>query len=43
MLYLENRPYWDNEGIYPYVCEGGLGNPSGHALMSTAVYLSAWT
>lgn len=42
MIYMEPRPYWISLNIEPLMCEGGWGNPSGHALTSTAVYLTIW-
>jgi membrane-associated phospholipid phosphatase len=42
MVYLQPRPYWLNKEITPYLCEGGWGNPSGHAINCTAFYLTVW-
>ena len=43
VLYLQERPVWLNVEINPgnnHTC--GYGNPSGHALTSTCLYLSIW-
>jgi membrane-associated phospholipid phosphatase len=42
MIYLAPRPYWVSLNIEPIACEGGWGNPSGHALNSTLIYLTIW-
>ena len=42
MIYTGWRPYWVDPSINPEYCEGGWGNPSGHALCTTAVYLTLW-
>jgi membrane-associated phospholipid phosphatase len=41
IIYSEPRPFW----IHPELlknCSSGYGNPSGHSLESTLVYLSIW-
>jgi membrane-associated phospholipid phosphatase len=42
MLYISPRPFWKNQKIEIFGCEGGWGNPSGHSLASTAFYLTFW-
>ena len=34
------RPYWEKSSLYMGVCDGGFGNPSGHALISFFDYLT---
>ena len=41
ILYGEARPYWVFRDLEPS-CNGGFGNPSGHSMSSSAVYLSLW-
>ena len=41
ILYGEARPYWVFRELIPS-CNGGFGNPSGHSMSSSAVYLSIW-
>jgi membrane-associated phospholipid phosphatase len=41
ILYGEARPYWVFRDLVPS-CNGGFGNPSGHSMSSSAVYLSIW-
>ena len=41
ILYGEARPYWVFRELTPS-CNGGFGNPSGHSMSSSAVYLSIW-
>ena len=43
LVYLEERPIWVNDEINTgnlHAC--GYGNPSGHSLTSTCIYLSIW-
>ncbi len=43
VIYIQERPVWLNVEINPgnnHAC--GYGNPSGHALTSTCLYLSIW-
>jgi len=41
LIYHNPRPLWNHySGIY--ICDGGYGNPSGHAFSSSSVYLSFW-
>lgn len=42
MIYRSPRPYFVSEKILSLGCEGGWGNPSGHALCSTVFYLTLW-
>jgi membrane-associated phospholipid phosphatase len=42
MMYREARPYFKNPEIFPFNCEAGYGNPSGHSLGSAAIYLTIW-
>ena len=42
MFYRNNRPYWESEKII-FACNSGYGNPSGHSMTSTCVYLSLAT
>jgi len=42
MVYSNPRPFWVNQKIALLSCEGGYGNPSGHAFTSSALYLSIW-
>ena len=39
MIYQSERPYWKAKEL-DLVCESGYGNPSGHSLASTSLYLS---
>ena len=39
MIYKEKRPYWYSD-ILDIVCNKGYGNPSGHSLSATCLYLS---
>ena len=39
MIYKEKRPYWESETL-DIVCNKQYGNPSGHSMMSTCLYLS---
>jgi membrane-associated phospholipid phosphatase len=41
MIYGNSRPFWEDHSL-KIDCEGTWGNPSGHALLSTAFYLSLW-
>jgi len=42
LLYNNPRPYWVLNQTEPIYCDGGYGNPSGHAYSSSAVYLALW-
>ena len=39
LLYHDPRPFWTNTDLYSGSCDGGFGNPSGHAYASTFTYL----
>jgi hypothetical protein len=41
MIYGNPRPYWVDPSL-SIACDGGYGNPSGHAFSSTTSYLSLW-
>jgi membrane-associated phospholipid phosphatase len=41
IIYSNPRPYWVKPSIL-LSCSPGFGNPSGHSLDSTSVYLSIW-
>ena len=34
------RPFWQNTNLYKGICDGGFGNPSGHSMVNTYLYLS---
>ena len=38
--YASLRPYWEESILFMGVCDGGFGNPSGHALISFFDYLT---
>ena len=40
LIYRNPRPYFHEEWIKVYDCETGYGNPSGHAIVATSLYLS---
>jgi membrane-associated phospholipid phosphatase len=42
VVYSSPRPYFKNEKIETFGCEGGWGNPSGNCLSSMAFYLTLW-
>ena len=33
------RPFWKNKDLFQEVCDGGFGNPSGHSISNTYLYL----
>ena len=33
------RPFWKNKDLFQEICDGGFGNPSGHSITSTYLYL----
>lgn len=37
--YGDIRPFWKNKGLFQDICDGGFGNPSGHSISSTYLYL----
>jgi membrane-associated phospholipid phosphatase len=39
IIYGDPRPYWTDSSI-EHTCNGGFGNPSGHAFCSTSVFLT---
>lgn len=39
LLYHNPRPYWNEPSLFSGSCDGGFGNPSGHAYTSTFTYL----
>jgi len=45
MVYYDPRPFWvvdDPKLIHPYSCSASYGNPSGHSLNTTSIFLSVW-
>ena len=40
IIYGNERPFWIEQKLIKYNCDGGYGNPSGHSLMSSYIYLS---
>ena len=40
MWYGSKRPFWENTKLYKGTCDGGFGNPSGHSMMTTYLYLA---
>ena len=38
--YGNKRPFWHIESLYKGICDGGFGNPSGHSISTTFLYLS---
>ena len=43
-IYSNKRPYWEeNYNFENFTCNSGYGNPSGHALTSTSIYLGLST
>jgi hypothetical protein len=41
VIYGNPRPFWVRPSIF-VSCNGGFGNPSGHAFSSSSVYLTIW-
>ena len=39
MIYGNSRPFLENQKLFKGICDGGFGNPSGHALVSCYAYL----
>ena len=39
MIYGNSRPFLENHQLFKGICDGGFGNPSGHALVSCYFYL----
>ena len=40
--YGNTRPFWENKDLYKGICDGGFGNPSGHSMISTYLYLTLY-
>ena len=40
LIYMNKRPFWENNEIIYDKCSAGFGNPSGHSARSTMIYLS---
>lgn len=40
ILYGDSRPFMENNKLYNGMCDGGFGNPSGHAFVSAFIYLT---
>ena len=38
--YGNKRPFWERTSLYKGICDGGFGNPSGHSITTTFLYLS---
>ena len=38
--YGSKRPFWHDESLYKGICDGGFGNPSGHSISTSFLYLS---
>ena len=38
--YGNTRPFWDKPKLYQDICDGGFGNPSGHSMVTTYLYLT---
>jgi membrane-associated phospholipid phosphatase len=41
LIYGNPRPFWVDPSVSK-ACDGGFGNPSGHAMVSLPVYLAVW-
>lgn len=39
IIYGDSRPFMENQALFKGICDGGFGNPSGHALLSFFIYL----
>lgn len=39
MWYGSKRPFWEDPNLYQGICDGGFGNPSGHSMTTTYLYL----
>lgn len=39
IIYGDSRPFLENQELFKGVCDGGFGNPSGHAIVSFYSYL----
>ena len=40
--YASHRPFWKNKNLYKEICDAGFGNPSGHSLAATYIYLTLY-
>ena len=40
MWYGNPRPFWENPNLYKNICDAGFGNPSGHSMITTYLYLA---
>ena len=38
--YGNKRPFWEDPTLYKGYCDGGFGNPSGHSISTSFLYLS---
>ena len=38
--YGNKRPFWQDPSLYKGICDGGFGNPSGHSITTSFLYLS---
>ena len=38
--YGNKRPFWERQSLYKGICDGGFGNPSGHSITTSFLYLS---
>ena len=38
--YGNTRPFWIKGKLYKEICDGGFGNPSGHSITTTYIYLT---
>ena len=38
--YGNKRPFWQEPSLYKGICDGGFGNPSGHSITTSFLYLS---
>lgn len=38
--YGSKRPFWVDPELYQGICDGGFGNPSGHSMTTTFIYLA---
>ena len=39
IIYGDSRPFMERQELFKGICDGGFGNPSGHALVSFFIYL----
>ena len=38
--YGSKRPFWENQNLFKGICDGGFGNPSGHSVSTSYLYLA---